>query len=211
MRTNGFKKRIVIVDNEKFAEGISFIIGFNNKYSVVNSYESAEEAIKNIKRERPELMLIELDLLGLDGLAATRKIKQDWPNIEVLIMSFDISIDVIIDALSSGATGYVCKNESFANELINFLDSVDQGGAPLSPDVARKLVETFWKNPSSPLSYRETTVLKLISEGNTYSEIGALLNISKDTSKSHIRNIYKKLEVSSRSQAVRKGMTERLI
>lgn len=208
---NGLRKRIVIIDEQSFAEGISFIIGFSRRFKIVGSYVNAEDSISNLKRDKPEIILMEIDLEGLDGLSATKRIRESWPSVEILIVSENNSSDVILEALSSGASGFITKNDDFTNQLVKFIEVLDEGGAPLSPDVARKIIESYWRNPSSPLSHREASVLKLISEGNTYSEIGELLNISKETSKTHIRNIYKKLRVKSRSQAVQRGITERLI
>lgn len=211
MNVYNIKRRVVIAGTEKFATGIAFIVDFSKRFKVVNAYQDAELMMKKLKDDKPDVVLTEIDLSGIDGISATRKIREEYPNVEVVIISEMASNELILEAFSSGACGFISKNEEFPSQLTKFLDILDAGGSPVSADVARKIVESYWRNPSSPLTYRETSVLKLISEGNNYVEIGKLLNISPDTSKSHIRNIYKKLNVNSRSQAVQRGISEKLI
>lgn len=211
MQIQSLKRRVVAIDEQGFTDGVAFVFGFSKKFKLVNAYTDATTAIDHIKIDKPEIILTEVDLPGLNGLDAIRKIKEDYPGIEILVVSDNNSSEVVQEAFSAGASGFLSKNEDFPNQLLRFLDSLDQGGSPLSSDVARKIVESYWRNPTSPLSHRETSVLKLISQGNTYSEIGKLLNISSETSKTHIRNIYKKLSVKSRSEAVQRGIMDRLI
>jgi DNA-binding CsgD family transcriptional regulator len=95
--------------------------------------------------------------------------------------------------------------------VLNYLDELIEGGSPLSPIAARFLVESYRRNPSSPLSFRETEIIRLVAKGNTYTQIASSLSISKETSKTHLKNIYKKLGVNSKSHAIKRVVEDRLI
>mgnify|MGYP001033083326 CR=1 FL=1 len=208
---NYFRSRIVIVeDNDAVREGFSLIINSVSKYYVVAGYDNAEEALKNLKKDKPDIVLMDLELPGMNGIDAIAAIKKTNPNIDLIVNTIYENSDLVFQALCAGAAGYITKNTSHS-ELLNAIDEVINGGAPMSSKIAKMVVSSFQKNPNSPLSNRETEVLELLSQGKSYSMIAQELFITKETAKSHIKNIYSKLQVNSKSEAIAKATKEKLI
>ncbi|GAA0890714.1 response regulator transcription factor [Fulvivirga kasyanovii] len=208
---NYFRSRIVIVeDNDAVREGFTLIINSVSNYYVVNAYDNAEDCIKNLKKDKPEIILMDLELPGINGIEAIALIKKQNPGIELIVNTIYENSDLVFQALCAGASGYITKNTSHT-ELLDAIDEVIQGGAPMSSKIAKLVVNSFQKNPNSPLSGRETEVLELLSKGKSYSMIAQELFITKETAKSHIKNIYSKLQVNSKSEAIAKATKEKLI
>ncbi|MEM6359172.1 MAG: response regulator transcription factor [Bacteroidota bacterium] len=208
---NYFRSRIVIVeDNDAVREGFALIINSVSNYYVVNSYDNAEEAIKNLKKDTPEIILMDLELPGMNGIEAISIIKKSNPNIELIVNTIYENSELVFQALVAGASGYITKNTSHS-QLLDAIDEVKNGGAPMSSKIAKMVVNSFQKNPNSPLSNRETQVLELLSKGKSYSMIAQELFITKETAKSHIKNIYSKLQVNSKSEAIAKATKDKLI
>lgn len=208
---NYFRSRIVIVeDNDAVREGFSLIINSVSKYYVVAGYDNAEDALKNLKKDKPDIVLMDLELPGMNGIEAIAAIKKTNPNIDLIVNTIYENSDLVFQALCAGAAGYITKNTSHS-ELLNAIDEVINGGAPMSSKIAKMVVSSFQKNPNSPLSNRETEVLELLSQGKSYSMIAQDLFITKETAKSHIKNIYSKLQVNSKSEAIAKATKEKLI
>lgn len=205
------KRRVVIIDSDEFARGISFILNNSDKFKTIATYPAAKQAFARIRQDRPEIILMELDLPDMNGIDALKELRIKYPTVEVVILSGYDDNNAFIEAFSNGASGYLIKTQSGITKIDQSLENLLHGGVPLSHAVARKLVESFRRNMFTPLTFRETQILKLITEGNSYSEIASVLQISGETSKTHIKNIYKKLMVNSRSQAVKKALTEKLI
>ena len=208
---NYFRSRIVIVeDNDAVREGFALIINSVSNYYVVNSYDNAEDAIKNLKKDTPEIILMDLELPGMNGIEAIAIIKKSNPNIELIVNTIYENSDLVFQALVAGASGYITKNTSHS-QLLDAIDEVKNGGAPMSSKIAKMVVNSFQKNPNTPLSPRETQVLELLSKGKSYSMIAQELFITKETAKSHIKNIYSKLQVNSKSEAIAKATKENMI
>jgi DNA-binding NarL/FixJ family response regulator len=209
--SNFFRTRITIVeDNEAVREGFALIINSINKYYVVNTYENCEDAIKGLNKDKPEIILMDLELPGMNGIEGIGKIKKIMPNVRVIVNTVYENGDHVFQALCAGAEGYITKNTGHT-ELLEAIDEVIKGGAPMSTKIASMVVHSFQKNPNSPLSPRETQVLELLSKGKSYSLIADELFITKETAKSHIKNIYSKLQVNSKSEAIAKATQEKLI
>ncbi len=208
---NYFKSRIVIVeDNDAVREGFSLIINSVSNYLVVNAYDNAEDAIKNVRKDKPDVILMDLELPGMNGIEAIAIIKKGSPHIDLIVNTIYENSDLVFQALVAGASGYITKNTSHT-ELLDAIEEVINGGAPMSSKIAKMVVASFQKNPNSPLSKRETEVLELLSKGKSYSMIAQDLFDTKDTAKSHIKNIYSKLQVNSKSEAIAKATKEKLI
>ncbi len=206
-----FRSRIVIVeDNDAVREGFSLIINSVSNYYVVNGYDNAEDAIKNLKKDKPDIILMDLELPGMNGIDAINIIKKSSPHIQLIVNTIYENSDLVFQALCGGASGYITKNTSHS-ELLDAIDEVTNGGAPMSSKIAKMVVASFQKNPNSPLSARETEVLELLSKGKSYSMIALDLFVTKETAKSHIKNIYSKLQVHSKSEAIAKATKEKLI
>lgn len=205
------KIRIVIVeDNEAIKDGFALIINSFPKYYVVNSYTNCEAALKALKKDDPDIILMDIELPGMNGIEGVRQIKKVIPQIDIIINTIHENQQQVFEALCAGASGYITKNSSH-NELLNALDQVSNGGAPMSTKIAKMVVKSFQKNLRSPLTSRETEVLGLLSRGKSYSIIADELFITKETAKSHIKNIYAKLHVNSKSDAIEKALKEKLI
>lgn len=206
-----FKKRVLIVeDDQEIRESFSLIVNSSQKFVVVNAYGNAEEAIAAMHRNRPEIILMDIELPGINGIQATKAIKDKYPHVEVIMVTVYEDNELVFEALKAGASGYITKSANYM-ELLSALDEIVKGGAPMSSRIARMVIDNFHINPNSPLTRRETEILQLIAEGKTYTQISEELFISKETAKTHIKNIYAKLQVSSKSEAIAKANLEKLI
>ena len=203
--------RIVIIeDNEEVRIGWKFFINSNGKHEVVGDYEDCESFLENLEKDKPTMALMDINLPGMDGIEGTLKAKQVIPDLNVMIISIFEDPKMIFSAICAGATGYLVKN-SGPEELFKAIDQLEAGGSPMSTNVARMVVESFHKTKESPLSSRETEVLSGLVKGKSYSDIAEAMFISKDTVKSHIKNIYRKLEVKNKSEAIEKANREKLL
>jgi len=208
---NYFRSRIVIVeDNDVVREGFALIINSISNYYVVNSYDNAEDSIKNLKKDKADVILMDLELPGMSGIEAIAAIKKINPSIEILVNTIYENSELVFQALCAGASGYITKNSNHT-ELLNAIKELIQGGAPMTSNIAKMVVKSFQKNPNSPISARETEVLELLAQGKSYSMIARDLFITKETAKSHIKNIYAKLQVNSKSEAIAKATRDKLI
>lgn len=205
------KKRVVVIEHEsKLRELLSSLIDASTSYTTVNAYQDCEEAIKHIKDDYPDIIAMNIEFPGLKGQEAISRIKKILPQTDILIVADPLDETKVFNALSAGADGYVLKSECVYH-FISYLDELNNHGSPLSPFIARMIIESIQISRMSPLTSRETEVLRLITQGNSYVLIAKQLNISKETSKTHIRNIYKKLKVNSKSEVVRVALQEHYI
>lgn len=207
-----FKKRVLIVeDDPEIRNSFSLIVNSSQKFYVANSYGSCEEAIKHLNADRPDIVLMDIELPGgMNGIQGTKIIKDKHPHADIIMVTVYEDSELVFEALKSGASGYITKSANYL-ELLTALEEIMKGGAPMSSKIARLVIDNFHVNPNSPLTKRETEILQLISEGKTYTQISEELFISKETSKTHIKNIYSKLQVKSKSEAIAKANSEKLI
>jgi len=207
-----FRKRILIVeDDTEIRNSFSLIVNSSPRFFVVNSYANCEEAIKNLHNDRPDIVLMDIELPdGMNGIQGTKIIKEKNPHTEIVMVTVYEDSELVFEALKAGASGYITKSANYM-ELLAALEEVTKGGAPMSSKIARLVIDNFHVNPNSPLTKRETEILQLISEGKTYTQISEELFISKETAKTHIKNIYSKLQVRSKSEALAKANLEKLI
>jgi DNA-binding NarL/FixJ family response regulator len=206
-----FKKRVLVVEDDlEIRNSFTLIINSSQKFMVVNAYSRCEEAIENLNKDRAEIVLMDIELPGMNGIQGTKIIKDKSPHTEVVMVSVYEDSDLVFEALKAGASGYITKSANYL-ELLSALEEILKGGAPMSSKIARMVIDNFHVNPNSPLTKRETEILQLISEGKTYTQISEELFISKETAKTHIKNIYSKLQVNSKSEAIAKATLEKLI
>jgi DNA-binding NarL/FixJ family response regulator len=206
-----FKKRVTIVeDDQEIRNSFTLIVNSSQKFMVVSAYGTAEEAISSINRDKPEIVLMDIELPGVNGIQGTKTIKEKSPHTDIIMVSVYEDSELVFEALKAGASGYITKSANYM-ELLTALDEIVKGGAPMSSRIARMVIDNFHVNPNSPLTKRETEILQLISEGKTYTQISEELFISKETAKTHIKNIYSKLQVNSKSEAIAKANLEKLI
>src|SRR6266436_9138557 len=168
---------------------------------------TAEEAIAEIPRYRPDVVLMDIHLPGESGIACTARLKEVLPCVQVIMVTVYRNHELIFQALQAGACGYLLKRSSPV-ELLKAIAEVRSGGAPMTSEIARMVVEAFQKKPASvgsgeSLTNRESEILALLSEGLSNKEIAERVNISYDTVRAHLRHIYEKLHVRGRTEAVR--------
>lgn len=205
------KARVVIVeDNAIVREGFSFLVSSNPKFVVVNTYDRAEDAIRNLADDQPAIMLMDIALPGMNGIKAISEIKKIRPAVHILIISVHEESEVVFEALCVGAIGYLTKTSNY-DRVTAALEEIINGGSPMSSQIARMVVSSFARNQRSPLSPRETEILTELATGKSYTRIADQLFLSKDTIRTHIRNIYSKLQVSSKADAIALAKSERLI
>ncbi|MFT4176989.1 MAG: response regulator transcription factor [Luteolibacter sp.] len=199
----------IIEDNRSLAETIRKIIDSTEDLFCAGVWSNAEIALKKIDAFRPRIVLMDINLPGMSGIEATSRLKQRFPEMQVIIVTVYGDHDKIFAALKAGASGYLLKRSSPA-EVRNAIYDVLAGGAPMSPEIARRVVETFHEpasgepTPQFDLSKRETEVIELVSEGLSNQEIADQMGIAFDTVRTHLQKIYQKLHVRSRMQAALK-------
>ncbi|HRD39518.1 MAG TPA: response regulator transcription factor [Bacteroidia bacterium] len=210
MKTNGTKRIIIVEDDAIIRNAFVTLIQQNGDYTVANAYDNAEAAIKNLNNDTPDICLMDIELPGMNGIEAIPKIKAIMPNTQVVVVTVYENDELVFKALCEGASGYLTKNIP-PQKLIESLKELENGGAPMSTNIARLVVSSFHKNRQSPLTARELEVLELLASGKSYSTIADQLFVDKETIKSHIKNIYLKLEVHSKAEAIEKARKSKYI
>jgi DNA-binding NarL/FixJ family response regulator len=194
-----FRPRIVIIEPvEEVRKGYSLILSSSNQYNVVRSCSSADEAISNIRKDYADIIITDID--EEYGIEAITKIRRMDRKVHILVNSSIDKNEIIFAALTAGAAGFIIKGRH--TELFSAVDEILNNGAPMSPKVAKIVVSSFKLNPNSPLSGRETEILQLLAQGKTYKIAANELLIGIETVKSHVKNIYVKLQASTKSQAI---------
>ena len=203
--------RIVIVEDDDVIRG-SFVslLNDNERFICIADYDNCEEAIKRLAMDEPDIILMDIGLPGISGIEGIKRIKNIRPHIDILTVTVHDEGEIVFNALCAGATGYLTKNIS-PQRLIEAIDEVRNGGAPMSTNIARLVIRSFQRSTDSPLSSRETQVLQHLSRGKSYTMIADELYINKETVRTHIKNIYQKLNVHSKSAAIEKASKDRLI
>ncbi len=205
----------IIEDQRDIREGLGILIGGTSGYRVTGSFGSMEEALANIGVGLPDVALVDIGLPGMSGIEGTRRLREQHPKLLVMMLTVYGDDERIFEAMCAGAHGYLLKKTPPAR-LLESLREVVTGGAPMSPEVARKVVQLFQKfhPPESAdyhLSATEMRLLKLLAEGHHYKTAAADMQISINTVSYHMRSIYQKLHVHSKSEAVAKALRDRLI
>jgi DNA-binding NarL/FixJ family response regulator len=196
------KKRIVIIeDNTAIRKGFFDILETIARYQVISQYSNAEDALANLTEDKPDVVLMDIELPNMNGIDATLIIKKAVPECIVLIITVHEKSEKVFQSLCAGAGGYIIKNSDI-KAIVQDIDEALAGGAPMSLSIARMVVKSFQSQNDSPLSARETEILQSIAEGKSYSKIALDLFIAKETVRSHIKNIYRKLEVNSKAEAL---------
>jgi DNA-binding NarL/FixJ family response regulator len=203
--------RVVIIEDDKLIrEGFANLINESEKFICAADYDTCEDAIKNLAKDDPQIILMDIGLPGISGIEGIRRIKKLRTRIDIIVVTIHDDHHKVFEALCAGASAYLTKNISPA-KLLDAIEETHKGGAPMSTSIARMVVRSFQKNTKSPLSSRETEVLQLLARGKSYTMIADELFIDKETVRTHIKNIYKKLEVNSKSEAIDKANRDRLI
>lgn len=201
---------VIVEDDEIIRESFASLVNEFEKTRCIAHYESCEKALSNFKEDDPDLILMDIELPGISGIEGIRKIKKLKPEVDIIAVTVHDDDKIVFDALCAGACGYLTKNVS-PNKLLSAIEEAFDGGAPMTTNIARMVVGSFHKSVDSPLSDRETEVLKHLASGKSYTMIADELYINKETVRSHIKNIYNKLEVNSKARAIEKANKDKLI
>lgn len=194
-----------IEDDKSYREGLMNLVNDSDYFRVLESYSSAEDALPHIFDHPPEIAIVDIKLPGKSGVEVIAAIKERLPNTLCMVCSFYDDDEYVFNALKSGASGYILK-DSMPKQIIDSLKELHQGGAPMSRYIAKKVINTFQgKKPNpklSELSERENEILQFVSTGLIVKEVADQLHISAHTVTKHLKNIYSKLHVNNRIEAV---------
>ena len=198
----------IVEDNHQLRGTLARVISRADGFQCLSHYASAEDALKALPGERPNVVLMDINLPGMTGVECVRHLKEVLPGTQVVMLTAYEDTENIFNSLAAGASGYLLKRTSSA-ELLAALREVNQGGSPMTAHIARKVVQSFQKTGPSPqttenLSQREQEVLDCLAQGFLYKEIAEKLGISYETVHTYIRRIYETLQVRTRTEAVAK-------
>jgi DNA-binding NarL/FixJ family response regulator len=199
---------VIVEDNRSFRGKLATYLNATPGYNCVGVYDAAEDALKAIPRLSPDVVLMDIHLPNMSGVDCTRRLKELCPAIQILILTVYEDNDKIFGALKAGASGYLLKRADPA-DILRAIQEVKQGGSPMSSQIARRVVQSFRELAPDPqksevLSQREEEILQLLAKGYSTKEIAESSSISVNTVRSHLRHIYEKLHVRSRTEAVLK-------
>ena len=206
--------RVAIVEDDAgMRETLKTIVQKAPMLSFDGAYESAEKAFEPILSQRPDVALVDINLPGKSGISLVAELKERLPRLQVMMITVYEDGDQIFDSLQAGASGYLLKRAQ-PQEIVQAVIQLHAGGAPMSAEVARKVVDFFKRRTKTEselkqLSARETEILRELSKGYRYKEIAGRLDISIETVRSHVYHIYDKLHVQSRTEAVMKYVQDR--
>ncbi len=208
-------KVAIYEDNESLRNSLSFLVKGSGLLTFCGAYPDCRNIIENCEKNKPDVILMDIDMPYITGIEATHLVKDRFPDIDVMMLTVFEDRDKIFDALRAGATGYLVKKSS-AIQIIEAITSLANGGSPMSSEIARKVLE-FFTTPGKTveakyaLTERELDVLKRLVAGDSYKMIGENCFISIGTVRFHINSIYRKLAVNSKSEAVIKAIKERIV
>src|SRR5215470_1253659 len=198
----------IVEDSDKFRETLARVLNRSEGFRCISNYPNAEEALKALPVDKPEVVLMDINLPGINGVECVRQLKQTMPSIQVIMLTVYEDTENIFNALAAGAAGYLLKRTK-TEELLEAIHEVQRGGSPMTTHIARKVTQSFQRagpstQPAENLSEREQQVLDCLSHGLIYKEIAEKLGISYETVHTYIRRIYEKLQVRTRTEAVAK-------
>ena len=198
----------IVEDNDQLRGTLARVLGRAEGFSCVSQYANAEDAVKDLPKVKPDVVLMDINLPGMNGVECVRQLKQLLPQTQVMMLTVYEDTENIFSALAAGANGYMLKRTP-TKELLEAITEVHRGGSPMTMHIARKVVQSLQQTaptaqPTENLSEREQQVLDHLSHGLMYKEIAEKLGISYETVHTYIRRIYEKLQVRTRTEAVAK-------
>lgn len=200
----------LIEDDHDIRNTLALIIDGTPGYTCDLLFADCESSFEPIAKFRPDVVLMDINLPGMTGIEGVRHLKKALPDLDIIMLSVHTDEESVFDSLREGASGYLVKSTPPA-QLLAAIKEVHEGGAPMTSYIARKVLTSFHRAPDEKLTDRENEILRHLCEGQTYSTISEKLNISGHTVRTHIKNIYQKLHVNSRAEAVRKAMKDKLV
>jgi two-component system, NarL family, response regulator LiaR len=208
-------KVAIYEDNDSLRKSLSHLILGTPSMSLSGAYDQANCILENCSADTPDIILMDIDMPGMSGIEATALVRKQFPGVNVMIFTVFNDREKVFNALCAGATGYLLKKASTV-QILEALTDLYNGGSPMTGEIARMVMEFFSNNPlpadkDYSLSEREMDIIRCLVHGDSYKMIGDSCCISIGTVRTHINNIYKKLHVNSKSEAVIKALKERLV
>jgi DNA-binding NarL/FixJ family response regulator len=200
----------IIEDEDEIRELFEKIIDRSPGFSCKHVYKDCESALENLKINKPDVVLMDIQLPGMNGIEGIKNLKPELPETDFIMLTIRDEEEIVFQSLCAGATGYLLK-ETPPVKLLAAIKEVREGGSPMSPGIARKITLSFQPSGNNPLTQREQEVLSRLAEGENYSTISTKLFISGHTVRAHIKNIYQKLQVSNRAEAIFTAIKQKLI
>jgi DNA-binding NarL/FixJ family response regulator len=205
---------LVFEDNTVLRESINSLVDFSDDFVLLGSFANAIQSEEQVKALKPELILMDIDMPGLTGIEAVKRIRKFNEDVHIIMLTVFEESETVLNAILAGASGYLLKKH-LTDRLITAMHEVLNGGAPMSPSVARLVIANMHASTASKNKYdltaREKEILTSLSEGNSYKIIAEKYFVSIDTVRSHLKNIYKKLHVHSQTEAVAKALNEKIL
>jgi len=200
---------VIVEDLDEVREALKQFISLNPEFKVLGTSKTAEEALYEIPKLKPDIAIMDINLPGINGIECIREIKSKVPQTQFMMFTVYENDEKVFEALKAGASGYLLKNTGLV-QMIEALKELYNGGSPMSANIARKLVKSFQQSDDhhesvGALSGRENEILHLLSKGLLYKEIAEQLSISTNTVRQHIHKIYEKLHVQNRTEAINKA------
>lgn len=200
---------VIIEDIREIREGLALLIGSSEGFTCLQTFSTGEEAMEKLPDLYPDVALMDINLPGINGIEAVRKLKIQCPKTQFIMSTVYEDDESIFESLKAGASGYLLKKTA-PSKILDSISEVYHGGSPMSSQIARKVIASFQEkqsiDDSALLTQREKEILKSLAKGLRYKEIASELNIGIETVRTHARNIYEKLQVQSRIEAINKVM-----
>ena len=203
-------------DNTQLRESLFNLIDASEGFICVGAFANCEHVLQNVRDTKPDVVLMDIEMPGVSGIDAVIIIKEKFPELKILMQTIFEDDDKVFQSICNGAEGYILKNTA-PEEILSSLSEIYEGGAPMTPAIATKVLRMFknnlrvTKDESFNLSLREKEILKCLVEGMSYKLVADACFISIETVSGHIKNIYKKLQVHSKSEAVVKAIKSKII
>ena len=200
----------IVEDLDEVRDGLKNFLSLSNEFIILDTFKTAEEALYELPVLRPDIVIMDINLPGINGIECIRQVKHKTPSTQFLMFTVYENDEKVFEALKAGASGYLLKNTGLV-QLLESLKELYNGGSPMSANIARKLVTVFLENQKRAealdmLSPRENETLKLLAKGLLYKEIATDMEISVATVRQHIHKIYEKLHVQNRTEAINKTL-----
>ena len=206
-------KVVIIEDNKYMREGWQTFIDYDKDLCVVNSFESCEDALASSEIKNTDVVIMDIGLPGISGIEGVKAVRKVNEKANVIMATVHDDDDHIFEAIKAGAVGYLMKKVT-PDELVAAIKDANEGGSPITPNIARKIIQKMHApvlSEEEQLSERELEILQELATGKSYAAIGKSIFLSVDGVRHHIRKIYLKLQVNSRTEAVSKGIMKKLI
>ena len=209
-------KVTVFEDNNSLRKGLFQLINGSEGFKCVGAFEDCLDLLKNIEDTKPNVVLMDIEMPGINGIEAVGMLREKYPDLKILMQTIFEDNEKIFNSILAGASGYILKNTS-PSRFLDFIKETYEGGAPMSPSVATKVLKMMAEQSSSAktesfnLSEREKEILSCLVKGMSYKLIADACFISIDTVRGHIRNIYEKLHVHSKGEAVAKAIKSKIV